>query len=274
MNKLIKTTVAVAATGVLGLGLYTNTASADSYKSQLKHKGELTIGLEGTYAPFSYKDKSGKLVGYDVEVAKAVAKEMGLKPVFVQTKFDSLVSGLDSNKYDVVYNDMGKTKQREKHYAFGGDYLKSQAVIIVKKDSDIHKVSQLKGKKAAQTTSSNYGQAALKAKANIVSAPGFAESLDLVNSGKADATLNAEDAWGVYKKQHPKTDLKAIPTKDLDSSNAAPMLNKDDKQLAKRITKAQDKLKKDGTLTKLSKKYFDKDLSGSKSVKKDHDDKK
>lgn len=269
MNTLVKTSLIVAATGVVGVGLISSQASADSYKSDLKNKGELTVGLEGTYAPFSYKDKSGKLVGYDVDVAKAVAKEMGLKPVFVETKFDSLVAGLDANKYDVVYNDMGKTKEREKNHAFGGEYLNSQAVIIVKKDSDIKTVKDLKGKKAAQTTSSNYGQAAKKNKAELVSAPGFAEALDLVSSGKADATLNADDAWSIYKKEHPKTDLKAIRTNDLDSSGAAPMLNKKDKQLAKEITKAQDKLKKDGTLTKLSKQYFDKDLSGSKDDKKD-----
>lgn len=265
MNKVLKASMAIAATGLVGFGLATYNVSADSYKSELKHKGELTVGLEGTYAPFSYKDKHGKLVGYDVEVAKAVAKKLDLKPVFVQTKFDSLVAGLDSNKYDVVYNDMGPTKERKQHYTFGGTYLNSKAVIIVKKGSDIKTVKDLKGKKAAQTTSSNYGQAAQKAKAQIVSAPGFAEALDLVSSGKADATLNADDAWSVYKKQHPKTDLKAIPTDDLDASGAAPMLSKKDKKLAKKITKAQNELKKDGTLTKLSKEYFGKDLSGSKN---------
>ncbi|SUP52377.1 L-cystine-binding protein tcyA precursor [Weissella viridescens] len=81
MNKVLKASMAIAATGLVGFGLAMSNVSADSYKSELKHKGELTVGLEGTYAPFSYKDKHGKLVGYDVEVAKAVAKKLDLKPV-------------------------------------------------------------------------------------------------------------------------------------------------------------------------------------------------
>ncbi|MFH7315025.1 transporter substrate-binding domain-containing protein [Weissella cibaria] len=61
--------------------------------------------MEGGFAPFSFRTKSGKLSGFEVALAKDVAKQLKLKPVFVQTKFDSLISGLDTKKYDVVYND-------------------------------------------------------------------------------------------------------------------------------------------------------------------------
>lgn len=114
MNKIMKTSVALVAAGMIG-GVV---ASAASYKSELKTKGKLTVGLEGTYAPFSYRSDSGKLTGFEVELVKAVAKKMKLKPVFVQTKFDSLVAGLDAKKYDVVFNNMSITPERKKAYAF------------------------------------------------------------------------------------------------------------------------------------------------------------
>jgi cystine transport system substrate-binding protein len=263
MKSWKKLSVALVALGLIaGTVVPAANASAASYKSELKTKGTLTIGLEGTYKPFSYVTKKGKLVGYDVEVAKAVAKQLKLKPKFVQTKFDSLIAGLDSNKYDVVYNDISVTPERQKAYRFASEYLFTHGVMIVKKDSDLTSASQLRGKTAAQTTSSNYGEEAKKLGAEIVAAPGFTESLSLVENGKADATLNSADSWGVYLKAHKNTDLKAIDASDvLPASGAAPILNKKDKKLAAAITKAQKQLAKDGTLTKLSKKYFGDDLS-------------
>jgi cystine transport system substrate-binding protein len=263
MKSWKKLSVALVALGmVAGTVVPAATVSAASYKSELKTKGTLTVGLEGTYKPFSYVTKKGKLVGYDVEVATAVAKKMGLKVKFVQTKFDSLVAGLDSNKYDVVYNDISVTPERQKAYTFASSYLYTHGVMIVKKGSDLKSAADLSGKKAAQTTSSNYGQEAQKLGAEIVAAPGFTESLSLVENGKADATLNSADSWGVYKKANPKTDLVAIDASDaLPDSGAAPILNKKDKKLAAEITKAQKKLVKDGTLSKLAKKYFGEDLS-------------
>ena len=262
MNKMMKTTVALVAAGVIGgVAVPTLTASAAAYKGSVHTKGKLTVGLEGTYAPFSYRNKSGKLTGFEVELVKAVAKEMKLKPVFVQTKFDSLVAGLNAKKYDVVFNNMSINPERKKAYTFAQAYLYTDSVMITKKGSDIKNASDLKGKKAAQTASSDFGQ---KKGAKIVSAPGFAEALDLVDSGKADVTLNSQDSWGVYKKAHPKTDLQAKVTKALGETTAAPMLNKKDKKLAKAITKAEKALLKDGTMKKLSEKYFDTDLTTKK----------
>ncbi len=269
MNKWMKGALGVVAAGAIigvGISLFNHQTDGEKtkgsgYVKELKAPGKLTIGLEGNYAPFSYKNKQGKLVGYDVDVAKAVAKELKLKPVFVETKFDSLVAGLDANKYDVVFNDMGETPERREHYTFGSQYLYSQSVMIVRKDSTIKTIKDIKGKRAAQTTSSNYGKAAQKAGAKIVGTPGFAEGLDLISAGKADVMLNADDAWSIFVKKHPKTNLKAIPTKDVDATGAAPMLNKQDKALAKAISKAEQKLAEQGTLRKLSEQYFGKDLT-------------
>ena len=267
MNKYTKiaaiaaVALTVASTGAYAVVPSVSAKATPAYEKNLHKKGTLTIGLEGTYSPYSYRDKSGKLTGFEVDLSKAVAKKLKLKPEFSQTKFDSLVAGLNARKYDVVYNNMGKNKERAKHYVFASPYLYTKTVMITKPGSDIKTAADLKGKKSAQSASSNFGQAAKKAGTNIVSVPGFAEAIDLVNSGKADVTLNSQDSWGVYKKQHPETKLKAKTTNVLGDTSASPMLNKKDKALAKKITKAQKELKKDGTVAKLSEKYFGSDLT-------------
>ncbi|MDN6704506.1 MAG: transporter substrate-binding domain-containing protein, partial [Lactiplantibacillus plantarum] len=94
-------TLGVVATGVLLTACgSSNSSSKGGYTSELKQSKQLTIGLEGTYAPYSYR-QGGKLTGFEVDLGKAVAKKMNLKANFVPTKWDSLIAGLGSSKYDV-----------------------------------------------------------------------------------------------------------------------------------------------------------------------------
>ena len=98
-------------------------ASSDTSKNsdvtaELINKNELTIGLEGTYAPFSYR-KDGKLEGFEVELGKALAKKIGVKAKFVPTQWDSLIAGLGSQKFDLVLNDISETPARKKVYKIG-----------------------------------------------------------------------------------------------------------------------------------------------------------
>lgn len=84
------------------------------------------IGTEGTFAPFSYHDDNDNLVGYDVEVSEALAKELGVKVKFVEVKWDSLIAGLDSDKYDLVTNQVAITAERKKKY----DFFNSTYILI------------------------------------------------------------------------------------------------------------------------------------------------
>ena len=102
-------------------------ASSDTSKNsdvtaELINKNELTIGLEGTYAPFSYR-KDGKLEGFEVELGKALAKKIGVKAKFVPTQWDSLIAGLGSQKFDLVLNDISETPARKKVYNFTTPYM-------------------------------------------------------------------------------------------------------------------------------------------------------
>lgn len=110
------------------------------------------IGAEGTFAPFSYHDDNDNLVGYDVEVSEALAKELGVKVKFVEVKWDSLIAGLDSDKYDLVTNQVAITAERKKKYDFSIPHTYSYPATITKKDNtEITKMSDIKGHKFSQT---------------------------------------------------------------------------------------------------------------------------
>ena len=166
-------------------------AAAQSDLDRIKADGALKIGTEGTYAPFTYHDPSGALVGFDVEIGREIAKRLGVKAQFQEGKWDGLIAGLDANRYDAVINEVGITDQRKQKYDFSEPYIASKAVIIVKASDDTIKTfADLKGKKAAQSLTSNFGKLAEKNGAVIVGTDGFDQSIQLVLQGRADATLN------------------------------------------------------------------------------------
>ncbi|MFD1318569.1 transporter substrate-binding domain-containing protein [Loigolactobacillus zhaoyuanensis] len=264
MKKLLGILGATAAVFILAIApAATSTqAASKAVTAELNKKGTLQIGLEGTYQPYGYHE-DGKLTGYEVEVGKAVAKKLNLKPVFVETQFDSLIAGLNVNKYDLVLNNMAVTKQRQAKYRFTTPYIYSKSELVVKKgNKDIKKITDIKGKKMAQTASSNNAADAKRLGASIVSSSGFEQSIELVDQGRADGTINSVEAVGAYLKQKPNAKITQIAGgSKLETQKIAGMMNKKDKNLNKSVNKALAGLRKDGTLKKLSQKYFGTDVT-------------
>ena len=113
MKKWMKRLSVVAASLVAMVALAAcGKSSSSSSEPQLVTKGTLTVGLEGTYAPYSYRE-NGKLTGFEVDLARDLAKKMGYKVKFVPTKWDSLIAGVGSKKFDVAINDIAMTPERQ-----------------------------------------------------------------------------------------------------------------------------------------------------------------
>lgn len=259
----------IAAIAALGLLLtITLTACGKSSSSdsvQLKAKGTLTVGLEGTYAPYSYRE-DGKLKGFEVELARDVAKKMGYKVKFVPTKWDSLIAGVSSKKFDVVFNNVTITSARAKKFSFTDPYIYSREVLITKKDNTtINSVDDIKNKKIAAGVGTNNETVAQKFGAKVVSSSEFTSALSLVKDGRADGNLNAREAYLSYLKDNPAAannfKYTVIPTNKVKAAKIAGLVNKDNPALTKKINKALKELKADGTLKKLSVKYFTADIT-------------
>lgn len=250
---------------VATLGLVTSAvvpvASAASVKSELKTPDTLTIGLEGTYAPFSYR-KDGKLQGFEVELGKAVAKKMGLKAKFVPTKWDSLIAGVGAKKFDVVMNNVAQTPEREKKYLFSEPYISSHYVMIVKSDSKLKTLKEIKGHKFAAGVGTNNATVVKKYGGVAVNDDDFASGLDMIKQGRVEGMINSREAWYVYAKKHSTKGLKMIDVTDEEQPvKIAAMFNKKSPAIQKKYNEALAQLQQDGTVKKLSEKYFGTDIT-------------
>ncbi len=255
----MKFTKSLVVMAVLQLALATG-AYAQSSLETIKSAGVIKIGTEGTYAPFSFHDASGKLVGFDVEIGEAIASKLGVKAEFVEGKWDGLIAGIDAKRYDLVLNQVSITPERQVKYDFSAPYITAKAVVLVKNDSTIDSFAALKGKKAAQSLTSNFGKLAQNAGAELVATEGFNQSVELVLSGRADATINDSISFFDFKKHKPDAPLKIAATQE-NADQAGVLLAKGQPELLAAINAALATSQTDGTYQQISQKYFGTDVS-------------
>ena len=238
-----------------------NAASNKNLLEQIKADGTLKIGTEGTYAPFTFHDASGTLTGFDVEIAQEVSKRLGIKPQFVETNWDGMFAGLDAKRFDMVANEVSIRPDRLEKYDFSDPYIVSKAVLIVHKDNtDIKTWTDLKGKKSAQSLTSNLTDIAKQNGAEIVGTDGFNQAIDLLLSKRVDATVNDGLSFLDLKKHKPDVALKVVAEQP-EGSQSGLQFRKGNPELVAAVNKALADMKSDGTYLKISQKYFGTDVS-------------
>ena len=268
MTAAILTAVAVSLAGCSASGPNSGadtsgaSATADDSLAAVLESGTLTVGTEGTYRPFTYHEGgSGTLTGYDVEVAEAVAAELGVEVKFEETQWDAIFAGLQAGRFDVIANQVSITPEREAAYTFSTPYTYSNGVIVVKSDNtSITSFESLSGKTTAQSLTSNFYTLAEESGANIEAVEGWAQSVALVQQGRVDATINDNLTYLDYKKQTGAEGLKIAATTD-EQSETAFAFAKGSTTLADAVNKALDDLRAAGTLAEISEKYFGDDVS-------------
>ncbi len=92
------------ANSILLGGCSKSASSSDDLLAQIQANGKIVFAMEGQWAPWTYHDESGELVGYDTEVGKAIADKLGVEAEFVEGEWDGLFAGLDSGRYDAIIN--------------------------------------------------------------------------------------------------------------------------------------------------------------------------
>lgn len=241
-----------------------DTASGDLLE-QIKERGTITIAMEGTWAPWTYHDENDNLVGYDVEVGTLIAEKLGVQPQFIEGEWDGLLAGLDAGRYDIMVNGVDVTPERAEKYDFSEPYAYNRTAVITKADNDsIHSLEDLKGKKTANTISSTYAQLAEQYGATVTGVDDLNQTFELLNSGRIDATLNAEVTFYDYTKEHPDANVKIAVLTDDANEVAIPMRKGDETvSLREAINAAIDELRASGQLKELSEKYFGTDISSN-----------
>jgi cystine transport system substrate-binding protein len=238
------------------------TTGTDESLSSVLDSGTLTIGTEGTYRPFSFHaDGSGELTGYDVEVARAVADQLGVEAKFEETQWDAIFAGLEAGRFDTIANQVSITPEREESYEFSTPYTFSTGVIVVPEDNtDITSFESLAGKTTAQSLTSNWNTLATESGATVQGVEGWAQSVALVEDGRVDATINDKLTYLDYKKQTGAAGLK-IAAETEDRSESAFAFAKGGTALADAVSDALATLSEDGTLATISDTYFGADVS-------------
>jgi cystine transport system substrate-binding protein len=223
--------------------------------------GTLTVATEGTYRPFTFHDGSGELVGYDVEVAEAVADELGLEIEFAETQWDAIFAGLDAGRFDTIANQVSINPEREEKYVFSSPYTVSRGVVVVPEgDTSVSSFADLDGKTAAQSLTSNWRELAEESGATIEPVEGWAQAVALLEQGRVQATINDSLTVLDYLKEHPDAPIQ-IAAETEDTSESAFVVTPEREALAEAITGALDTLREDGTLAELSEKYFGDDVT-------------
>ena len=260
----------MAAAGVLSLTGCSSKDAASTASSaplnkldSIQKSGKLVVALEGAWQPWSYHDASDTLVGYDVEVSRAIAEKLGVEPEYVESDWDSLFAGLDAGRFDMVCNGVEVTDERALTYDFTTPYGYIHTALAVRKDNDeIKTFEDLKGKTTANSLASTYMELAESYGATVQGIDTLEETIQLLAAGRIDATLNADVSFYDYLNVHPDADFKIVAQTE-DASHVAIPLRKGDNSatLLEAVNNAIDELRADGTLKELSEKYFGQDIS-------------
>ncbi|MEC1597716.1 transporter substrate-binding domain-containing protein [Bacillus spizizenii] len=239
--------------------------SKDTGWEQIKDKGKIVVATSGTLYPTSYHDTdsgSDKLTGYEVEVVREAAKRLGLKVEFKEMGIDGMLTAVNSGQVDAAANDIDVTKDREKKFAFSTPYKYSYGTAIVRKDdlSGIKTLKDLKGKKAAGAATTVYMDVARKYSAQEVIYDNATNEQYLkdVANGRTDVILNDYYLQTLALAAFPDLNITIHPDIKYMPNKQALVMKKSNAALQKKMNETLKEMSKDGTLTKLSKQFFNK----------------
>jgi len=231
--------------------------------AQIKERGYIVVGTEGTWSPYTYHDDNDELVGFEVEVAKYIADYIGVDVQFSETVWSSMFASLDAGQIDIVVNGVSYSEERAEKYDFSEPYNYSQYAILTLADNDeIHSLEGAKGKTAANDPTSSIGKFAEESGAVLDEVGEAAQAISEVKNGRADLTFSPVTVFADYLKNHPEDadKFKVIVVTDPEPSAYVPVV-KGNEALVSVINEALDQAKEDGTLSELALKYFDVDTT-------------
>ncbi|MBG9733857.1 transporter substrate-binding domain-containing protein [Paenibacillus alvei] len=264
-KKILKATtlLTVLAVALVGCGSKSTTdAGSANALEQIKKSGKIRIGLMGTYAPYNFINDKREVDGFDADIAKAVAKHIGVEVEFITGEFSGLIEGLQKDKYDALVSQVTITDDRKQKMDFSTPYVKNAVNVIVKSgNTSIQKIEDFKDKKIGVglgTNDEKYLRDVAMPKVGkfeIATYNDVITSLQDLNVGRIDATINNVFALKpLIEKNH--FDVKAVgePIKE-DVAGIA--IRKNNPELLAAINKALEEMKSDGTFKEIFKKWFD-----------------
>lgn len=247
----------------------TTRANTQDTWSRIQRRKKVVIGLDDSFVPMGYRQKNGKLVGYDIDLAKAVFKQYGIKADFQTIDWSMKETELKNGTIDLLWNGYSINSSREKKVAFSRPYLANRQVLVTKRSSHINGLSGMTGK-ALGVQNGSTGAAVLDEKPRLLKDKIKGKSAVLYDTfPDAFIDLNANRIQGIlmdevyadYYVQHQKNKnaYKVYVSKKLPVEYFGVGMRKGDKTLRKKINQGLRHLQKDGQLQKINEKWFGRD---------------
>ena len=255
MNKKVWKAAALLLAGsaiLISAGCGGNAAS-----SQSSGKKKITVAVEASYAPFEYKDEKGHIIGFDVDLMKAVAEKMNAEPEFNNMPFDQIFPAVGEKKMNLGISAIGATEKRAQYVAFSDPYYSlGSYVIVVRPGQDIHGAADLEGKAVAAQKGTTNEDKAKSLKAGKLVLPDYYEDVfKAVENGEAEAAIVDEPGAQYYMSHQGAGKLTTAGTIPTDEQFVI-IMAKEDKAMQKEVNEALKKIMSDGTYDKLAQKWF------------------
>mgnify|MGYP001009496430 CR=1 FL=1 len=267
MLSVLLTLLIVFAFGLTGCSKITknDNTSTDKSLELIKNKGKLVLGLDDAFPPMGYRNEKNEIVGYDIDLAREVAKRLGLELVLQPIDWNAKEQELNTGKIDCIWNGFTITEERAKNIAFTKPYLKNAQVLVVKKASSYQTLADLKGKSIGLQAGSSAAEALNSAadfKASLKQVIEFKDNLTALMDlevGGVDAVImdlivandNIKRAGKDYR----------VLTESLSAEDYGVGFRKNDLALRDAVQSALEAMAKDGTLGTITTQWFGSDIS-------------
>jgi len=218
---------------------------------------KLTMGTSADYKPFEFHDTSGgtdKIVGFDIDIAQRLAQELGFQLEIKDMDFNGLIPALQGGRVDFVMAGMTPTPERRKNIDFSDIYYTAQNTIIAKKERNFATTADLKGKTVGAQLGSLQQEVAQKiAGANVVTRNRVPDLIQEIIAGRIDAAIVEDAIARPYAAVYANLNFAVIPNKEGGSAIAFAKGS----NLVQPFNKVIAKMKQDGSMDALAKKWFD-----------------
>ncbi|MEN3202370.1 MAG: basic amino acid ABC transporter substrate-binding protein [Atribacterota bacterium] len=223
---------------------------------EIKARGKIYIGTDATYPPMEFRDEKGEIVGFDIDLGRAIAEELGVEAVFIDTAWDGIFPALDAGKFDVIISSTSITEERLKSKEMSDPYYVTSQAIAVRKDNDTIKGPEdLRGKVVAVQIGTTGDLAVSEMEGVTVKRFDTIDKAYMeVLNGRADAVVN--DLSEVAYRMQMLPGMKIVATFREGEERYGVTMRKGDVELLAAINEALRKIKESGKYDEIYKKWF------------------
>lgn len=251
----------------------TEAPAADDSLQKVLDAGKLTIAAEGNWVPYVYnEDGTGELTGFEVDIAKEICSRLGVEPDFqISSSWDPVEAGMDSGRYDCIICGVNPKPERQEKYNMSIAYAENPFCLVVAGDNEeITSFADLAGRSCANALNSTAGDLARKAGAELSDAS-LTAAMDLIVSGRADATVNNVAAVEEYMKERPDMNVKIAAIYEPEEGEewiiqSAEAFQKGADTLTEKVNEILQEMIDDGTCYDLTVQYFGQSVADSTSI--------